>query len=116
MTIAQELQTSNKAYEHETGDEYLKFSFDYDIGGSNYFTGDNIRRGYYLTVNPVKRVDHGGYFMEETAAFSGGRFFLNNKALARKSKKAEAEARSVLTEEYIDKIRVMLGRESKLND
>ena len=109
MNIVQELQAKNKAYEHEEGENYIKFSFDYEIGGYNNFTGQYRRRGYYLTITPVVREENDGYVMERTTAFTGGRFFLNDKEISRKSKKAEAEARAKITDDYIkDKLAMVI--------
>jgi len=33
----------------------LKIAVDYSLGGMNYFTGDQSRRGYYAYITPVSR-------------------------------------------------------------
>lgn len=45
----------------------LKIAVNYDNGEVNYFTGDRPRRGFYLSVTPVKRTEH----FESFSAFSG---------------------------------------------
>lgn len=57
----------------------------YDKGGMNYFTYKNEKRGIYLSLQPVKVEDYGGYSMESFEGFSGIKFFI--KELNRKSDK-----------------------------
>lgn len=65
---------------------YIKITFEYDLGGMNYFTGRSEQRGYYITVVPVER---DGY-MESFTAFTGAKQCI--LTCSRKSAKAEKEA------------------------
>ena len=62
---------------------FIKIYVDYDLGGMNYFTGREKKRGYYITVLPVER----GGNMEGFIAFSGVSELLQE--CTRKSAKAE---------------------------
>lgn len=46
---------------------YIKVYLNYDLGGTNYFTGKIKERGYYLTVLPVEK----GGGLEGFTAFTG---------------------------------------------
>lgn len=50
---------------------HLKAEIYYSLGGMNYFTYKNERRGYYMSISPVvrERIDYGT--MESYTAFSG---------------------------------------------
>lgn len=67
----------------------LKIEIYYDKGGYNYFTSRQERRGYYVSVIPVERINHGAYCSEKMVAFSGYKQLL--KEVARKSNKAAQE-------------------------
>lgn len=62
---------------------FIKIYVDYDLGGMNYFTGREKKRGYYITVLPVER----GGNLEGFIAFSGVSELLQE--CTRKSAKAE---------------------------
>ena len=64
----------------------------YDLGGYNYFSGSEKKRGYYLSVSPLE-VD--GHFVSYQG-FSGMYMLLNE--CSRKSKKAESEALKLMEE------------------
>ena len=68
----------------------IKVRVFYSLGGINYFTYGHDARGYYLSVFPVKREDHGSYTSESTRLGSGYKVLL--KEVKRKSEKAENEA------------------------
>jgi hypothetical protein len=57
----------------------------YSLGGINYFSGENNRRGIYLSVTPVTLSDNGGFTSESSVMFSGLKMLL--KELKRFSKK-----------------------------
>jgi hypothetical protein len=65
---------------------FIKVYISYDLGGMNYFTGREKKRGYYITVLPVEK----GGNMEGFTAFTGVCELLTE--CARKSKKAEQNA------------------------
>lgn len=78
---------------------HLRVEMYYNIGGMNYFTGRQERRGYYLSISPVTR----NGIMESFTAYSGVKFLL--KEVSRKSAKAEKQAEDLATElapDYID--------------
>lgn len=65
---------------------FIKIYVYYDLGGWNYFTGREKKRGYYITVVPVER----GGGMEGFIAFTGASELLTE--CKRKSAAAEREA------------------------
>lgn len=65
---------------------HIKICFCYDLGGMNYFTGREKKRGYYLTVYPVEKKNG----MESFTAFTGVSECVEE--CKRQSKKAEANA------------------------
>lgn len=69
---------------------YLQVKFYYDLGGMNYFSYTQKKRGYYLSVAPCRRREYNGYSTIETTAFTG--FYQLVKAVSRQSKKAKEEA------------------------
>lgn len=69
---------------------YLKVSIYYDLGGYNYFTYQEKKRGYYISVTPVNRSERNGVIMESVTAFTG--YFELLELCTRKSKKSEAIA------------------------
>ena len=77
----------------KTENVFVKVETYYSLGGMNYFTYKVEPRGYYLSITPVERVDHGGYITESCAALSGYKMLL--KEVKRKSKKAEMEAEQI---------------------
>ena len=42
---------------------YYEASIYYAKGGMNYFSGQAIQRGYYLSVKPVHRAEYGSSYM-----------------------------------------------------
>lgn len=85
---------------------HLKVEIYYSLGGINYFTYKNERRGYYISVSPVERREYApGLMMEGTTCFSGYKALL--KEVTRKSAKAEREAEAAapaLREELIRRV------------
>ena len=77
--------------ENRTGKEnFLRVSVYYDLGGYNFFTHKEKKRGYYISVAPVELSTLEGVTMERVKAFTG---YCNLLAeCSRKSKKAEAGA------------------------
>lgn len=65
---------------------FIKIYLHYDLGGYNYYTGQQRPRGYYLTVLPVEK----GGRMEGFTAFTGYTELITQ--CSRKSKKAESDA------------------------
>ena len=76
-----------KIMENGGNNTHIKITFDYDLGGMNYFTGRTKKRGYYLTVYPVQRDGD----MEGFTAFTGVSECIQE--CTRKSTKAETAAR-----------------------
>jgi hypothetical protein len=68
---------------------HLKVEVYYDLGGYSYFTYTEKKRGYYVSVTPVKRWIVDGVQMESFAAFTGFKMLV--KEVSRKSKKANDE-------------------------
>jgi len=84
-------------YEKVEGTPYtLKIKVYYDKGGMNYFSGKAEKRGYYLSVSPVKRnvsTFNPNLVTEEYAAFSGVKELLLE--VQRQSTKAEKQAEDI---------------------
>lgn len=76
--------------ENTSGVTHLKVKVYYDLGGYSNFTYTEKKRGYYVSVTPVKRWDVDGVQMESFTAFTGFKMLV--KEVSRKSKKAETEA------------------------
>lgn len=88
----------------------LEVTTSYHLGGQNYFTGNNEKRGYYLHVQPMEI--HGNCIT--VTGFSGIKYCL--KEVKRKSAKAEAEADRIanqIKKSYIDYILNKHGLELK---
>ena len=62
----------------------------YDIGGWNYGTGKEKKRGYYISVQPIERTNKNGLITESYTGFTGYYELLTE--CTRKSKKAESIA------------------------
>lgn len=69
---------------------HIKAEIFYSIGGYNYFTYKQEKRGYYISVTPVTYQNKNGTITEGFSAFSGIKLLL--KEVSRKSAKAEKEA------------------------
>jgi hypothetical protein len=74
----------------------LKVEVYYNLGGMNYFTSRVEKRGYYLSVCPVKRTvsECGSYATETYGAFTGVKELIME--VKRKSKKAEEESETIV--------------------
>ena len=72
---------------------HIKLEVYYSLGGMNYFTYRNEDRGYYVSVTPVERVNHGDYFTESVLLGSGVKKLI--KPVYRKSDKAADDAVTV---------------------
>ena len=78
----------------------LFYEVDYSLGGYNYFTGEDIPRGYSLSVNRSKH---------EMSAFTGlesptGAISLFLHEVTRQSKKGLATAEAMATPEKLQEI------------
>ena len=87
--------------------EFVKVTTGYEKGGTNYYNGQNNRRGYYIYAQKVERVNRGGYVMESCTMFEGGKKLL--KEVGRQSKKAELEAEQQAEQNKLDFIRQVYG-------
>lgn len=87
----------------ENENEFIEVSMYYSLGGYNVWTGDNDRRGYWLSVSKVEKGD--GWVKQ--ALFEGRKMFL--KEVKRKSKKAEKEALTIAMEKYPEMVRRVYG-------
>lgn len=117
MSVAKQFQDgSYKVYvpTNKDGATDIKYEFYYSKGGMNYISGDINRRGYYLSAVPVTRTqnelsDGTKYSSESMSIFSGIKQFLNDDEIARKSNKAEKEARDSITEDMINTLTGVIG-------
>jgi hypothetical protein len=94
----------------ERNGQTLKVEVYYSLGGLNYFTGRQEKRGYYLSVTPVEIEDHGGYRTETVTLFSGVKELL--KEVTRRSKKAETEAEKLAEERMETLINYVLAKQA----
>lgn len=83
----------------ERDNKDFKVQLYYNLGGESY-TGRIEKRGYYLSVIPVKLEDNGHFMIETTVAWSGIKECLLE--VKRSSKKAEQQAMDMLTDEFIN--------------
>lgn len=90
---------------------HLKIEVYYDLGGYSYFTYTEKKRGYYVSVTPVKRWTVEGVVMESFTAFTGFKMLV--KEVSRKSKKAESEALQS-AEKITDKMIACVCKEENL--
>lgn len=84
-----------KKYIEATGDcNNLEISLDYDLGGYNWYNGNNDGRGYYLYVTPVylSERNYNGQVYHSVQSTLGKGIKKLVKPVQRRSKKAEAEA------------------------
>ena len=70
---------------------HIKVRVYYSLGGKNWFSGKEERRGIYMLVCPVKRIDRNGYKTESVTALSGVRYLLMELKRASKKKLERAE-------------------------
>jgi hypothetical protein len=89
-----------KQYVERNG-KTLKVEVYYTLGGLNYFTGRQEKRGYYLSVIPVEIKESNGIRSEICSIFSGAKELILE--VKRRSKKAELEA-SRLAQERMEKL------------
>lgn len=87
--------------------EFVKVSTSYEKGGTNYFNGQNNRRGYYIYAQKVERQNKYGYTTESFTMFEGAKKLL--KEVGRQSKKAELEAEQQAEQIKLDFIRQVYG-------
>lgn len=72
---------------------HLKIEVCYDKGGFNCFTMREEKRGYYLSVTPIKREVFEGITLESVICFSGVKRCV--KEVSRRSEKAQREAEAL---------------------
>lgn len=89
---------------------YLKVELYYDIGGYNYFTCKETRRGYFLSITPVDRSDKGGYFTESITLFRGVKQMI--LPVDRKSEKSAQTALGLYKKEVRDLIRYVVDSDN----
>lgn len=104
----------------ESYNKDLKIELYYSKGGMNYFSGNTERRGFYLSVSPVERTNHGnGIVSESYMAFSGTKKLILETS--RYSKKSEQESEKLVEDEiptlvdYVVK-QNQLSKKEKQND
>lgn len=78
---------------------HLKAEVYYNLGGQNFFTGREERRGYYISISPVVKSDN----FESYAAFTGLKVCILE--VKRKSQKKFEEAKSKFTDTIEDFIK-----------
>lgn len=68
----------------------IEITTSYSKGGMSYFSYQEIKRGYYVHVQPVKLENISGYNIVSASPIDGYKMLL--KEVSRASKKAESEA------------------------
>lgn len=96
----------------ETKCTHIKCTLDYHLGGHSWGTGQQVARGYHLSITPVCRENRYGFCSESFVGFSGGRVLLvpcarrggkaEREALARFEGEAESWARGLYPDAEID--------------
>ena len=84
---------------------HLKIQVDYEKGGTNYFSGQESRRGYYLYVYPVQiETIDGRVVVESFTMFRGGKKLLME--VSRKSNKAYENACAMIDDhqDFIERV------------
>lgn len=76
--------------ENEQKNTHLEVEIYYSLGGMNYFTGREEKRGYYLSVSPIAKSNGCISYI----GFSGIKSLI--KEVGRKSVKAEKEAENIV--------------------
>lgn len=79
---------------------HLKAEIYYSLGGMNYFTSRVERRGYYMSISPVKRSNSSGCVMESYTAFTGLKQCVSE--VSRKSQKKMNEAIAYFDEHILE--------------
>ncbi len=99
-----------KDYKEIDGKTY-KLEFYYDMGGMNYFTGQVIPRGYYISVSPVEveRNEQGKVMAELCQAFSGYRVCVLE--VKRASKKQEDFAKGLAEKSFPDLLNKVIAKQ-----
>lgn len=91
------METIIKEYETIDG-QSLRIEMYYDLGGYSFATHREKKRGYYISVTPVKIEHKEGYTLEYADAFSGASCLLVE--VTRKSKVNAEKARKLYFENY----------------
>lgn len=78
---------------HEYRCTHIECCVGYDIGGHNFFTGENTTRGYYAFVRPVTVAHCEGHTSVSFNLFAGGKWLLVTCSRQSPKKKAAAEAK-----------------------
>lgn len=84
----------------EGRNEEVKAEVGYELGGHNYYSGQNNRRGYYLYINSVERKESNGYSTESFTLFDGFKVVLVEATRQSKGKEqlAIAEGKNVMSQ------------------
>ena len=91
----QETRKYRKLVPSKDGENTLRIEIGYQLGGMNWYNGDEESRGYYLYCTPCERKhsylgDGTGYTFYTETLGKGGKLLL--KAVGRQSQKAKQEA------------------------
>ena len=66
---------------------YLALETRYQLGGQNWGTGKNEKRGIYLNFTKQTKIYHEGYVSTQTSLYAPGNYKIFIKELTRKSDK-----------------------------
>jgi len=98
--IIEKLKDGDSVDIHVEDNKYMSYKLNYELGGYSYFTGEESRRGYYLSVMPVEKSN--GFV--RYGMFDGIKAFVSPQPIKRKSAKARKEALENVTEELLEQL------------
>ena len=82
----------------------LRITLEYRIGGHNYFTGENMPRGIFLSCSPLEVTKKDGYTTTGYVAFSGTNMHLENMKRFSQKKFDNYKPSEVLIKRLVDKV------------
>lgn len=71
----------------EEENQYLALETRYQLGGQNWGTGNNEKRGIYLNFTRQTKIQRDGYVSTQTSLYAPGNYKIFIKELTRKSDK-----------------------------
>ena len=80
-----------KKYVTISEDQQCEIQVYYHLGGMNYFTYKQEPRGIYVSIQPCKFIERGGYTMVECCPMNGCKFLLEELKRANAKKLAQWE-------------------------
>lgn len=88
--MVERLEKHYKITENVDGNNAISVAISYNKGGTNFFTYDHEKRGWYFSITPCAVERHDGYSTISIIAFSGYKMLI--REIGRNSQKAYDEA------------------------